>query len=816
MKPDSSIRTVLAPRGRPRVGIPAAGSISLPNLAIPAGLALATFAAAVPWLHAFRVPGQAAILLLAAILPVGLTSISAGVLQRPAGVSYGLSAAGLVVLLAATAGLHMAAAVKAIGQVPDRVVAETLPLTGNPDILAPVIVLTWLCAAASTELAYRSPTRSGVGDIALAVPVAFFVLSYAVSAAAPGRETFAGGMLLVSLVVVALGRHERLVSSVVASAASPGTASAESTGDAAVSPPTRRRVIEASIGGSVVLAVVLTTVVAGTGLLSGHPTTLNKPAPVSSAVINDPVGATASIRDGDPGLRPFPVMRIGSDRPLPGYLAAAVLENFDGSEWNFNATFEPTGERVPSPRGTIPVVGSGSVRASETVISSLPSRLLPAPDRPVSVRGQAVAVDASTGMILPRRAAPGSTFVVVSDVPVTTLAGVPAADGIGSAGESAPGSASPDLALPPDSATALGVAMRFITGLTGTRPTPTVGFLQRVLLALHTQERQLSPYAPSAPGQGTSSPGQPAGSTPPSTAAGSGSERLGGTSLSEVINAVTIDRSATPEQFATFYALVARYIGVPARIATGFRVATGSTGATVSAGTHQVDNRQAWTWVEIPVSGMGWVVADPTPDTRTGIAAPPPEQAQATPTTLPINKANAVPKNAVAGGHAIAKPARFSSRTSSGVPPWLLALIASGGVAAVLLGGPALSAIRRRLRSRARRSEDPTVLATGAWLELLDGLDRAGMRIAGSSTSSEVATEAAAHFGAEVRARVRRVAEVADRGLYSTLHPPSPDDAAGAWFAQRDLTRDILRGLDRRQRARALIAVGSSPRSPEP
>ena len=37
------------------------------------------------------------------------------------------------------------------------------------------------------------------------------------------------------------------------------------------------------------------------------------------------------------------------------------------------------------------------------------------------------------------------------------------------------------------------------------------------------------------------------------------------------MNAVTVDRAATPEQFATFFAVVARYLGVPVRVATGFR-----------------------------------------------------------------------------------------------------------------------------------------------------------------------------------------------------------------------------------------------------
>jgi hypothetical protein len=660
--------------------------------------------------------------------------------------------------------------------------------------------------------------QSALGDLALAVPIGFFVLSYAVSAAAPGRERLAGGLLLVALGIVAVARHAARGSSMVAAAAPRGGSGGIQNGGNAVPPPRRRLPIEGSLASTVVLAVFLTSILAATGLVSGRPATLNRPAPVSSSVIDDPVGATASLRDGDPEKRPFPVVRIDSDRPSSGYLAAALLDNFDGSEWTFSATFEPTGERVPARAGSIAVVGGVSLRTTETLLSDLPFSLLPTPDRPVAVRGAAVAVDGATAMILPRDAHPGTTFTVTSVVPTATLSGVPPADGIGSPGGGANGVVSPDLAMPPDSTPALAVAMRFVAGLTGSRPEPTVAFMQRLLLALRSHERQLSPYAPAEAGQGAASGETPSGdAAPPTSAPAEGGGHLRGTSLSEVINAVTVDRSATPEQFATFVALVARYLGVPARIATGFRVAPGSTGSLVPAGVHRVDNRQAWTWVEIPVAGMGWVVADPTPDVLTGISAPPPEQAQATPTTLPNNKANAVPRNATSGGHAIAKPARLNARRSSGLPGWLAGLLLAGGlVVAVLLAGPALSATRRYLRTRARRSDDPIVLATGAWLELLDGLDRAGMQVADSATGMEVAGEAAAHFGAEVRSQVVDVAVIVDRGLYSTLDPPTAEDALRAWSAQRQLTRHVLQGLDRRQRARALMTVGSSPRRPAP
>ena len=70
--------------------------------------------------------------------------------------------------------------------------------------------------------------------------------------------------------------------------------------------------------------------------------------------------------------------------------------------------------------------------------------------------------------------------------------------------------------------------------------------------ALRTDERRVSPDVAALKGQ-----------TNPAA--------LAGTSLAQVMNAVTVDRAATPEQFATFFAVLARYLGVPSRVVTGFR-----------------------------------------------------------------------------------------------------------------------------------------------------------------------------------------------------------------------------------------------------
>jgi hypothetical protein len=282
-----------------------------------------------------------------------------------------------------------------------------------------------------------------------------------------------------------------------------------------------------------------------------------------------------------------------------------------------------------------------------------------------------------------------------------------------------------------------------------------------------------------------------------------------------VINAVVNIRAATPEQFATFYALVARYLGVPARLVTGFRLAGGPGASPLAGGIHLVTNRQAWTWVEVPVAGVGWVVADPTPTAVTAASAPTPLPVQGTPTTVQPPQANAVPRTEIVGGHALGKPSAVHGPASARVPWWGVLLAVVGGVVLVLaLLGPGLASARRALRRRARRRADPSELAVGAWLELLDTLEQAGMSAGPGDTSAEVADEAGRHFGPDVAEPVHEVGAVAEQAVFSVSGPPDEEAARRAWDTQRTVRLTLHRNLDRRQRARSLLVVGSAPRDP--
>jgi hypothetical protein len=791
---------------------------------IPAALAVATFLAATPWLHVFSVPGMPGLLVVASIAAVAIPTLAIRVWRQPPVVTYAASGAGLVVFLFAAVGLHPDDLWHGLTTGPNRMLTETLPLSGSRALLTAPLLLTWLCGTASAELVGRSRRpNSGLAAVGLAIPVVCFVVAYAVSASRPGQDEIAAPLLLIILVAVAVLRH-------VTGIATAPQALVGSRVEAERRPPLWRAALA---GGAIaaVIAVVLAVAVPAAPRMSRRPVSLNRAAPLTTAMVSDPLDAMANLRDGAPHS-PRTVLRVRTSAPSSGYLATVILDGYDGGLWGFTSTFQPTGERIPTPSGSAGgaagAVGLVSVRQQDALVAALPVPFLPALDRPVAVRGLEVGADAATGMLLPSHPTAGPlSYSVRSQAPVATLATVSSADGIGAvAGGTLPGAglvSRADLALPPNTTADLGTALRFLAEITGRRPAPTVAFLQAVMASLHTREKRVDPSLAPLPA-----------STPPTSAPKEGLKKgkakqpaavavrpttrptsSGGTSLSVVINAVVNKGAATPEQFGTLYAMVARYLGVPARLVTGFRLGAASNTGAVPAGSYQVTNRQAWTWVEIPVAGMGWVVADPTPTAVTGPTAEPLTPFQAAANSLQPPQANAVPRNQTGGTHAAAKPAAVHIPDRDTLPWWGTLLAVLGGVVVILaMLGPGLAGVRRALRRRARHRSDPSELAVGAWLELLDSLEQAGMSTGPGDTSVEVANDAGRHFGPDVTGPVQEVGAVAEQAVFAVTGSPDADAAQRAWETQHDVRSAVFRGLDRRQRARALLTVGSAPRQP--
>lgn len=739
-------------------------------------VAVAGFVAALPALQAYRAGGAAGLLVVAAIGPVVIAFGAGRLLRWPAPASYGLSLAGLVVLLLAAGRFRIGVTYRDLIDGPNRVLTETLPLGGGMAALSALLVITWLAGAIAGELLARARTDRPAPPLPLAMPVLLFVLCYGVAVSAPHRDNRAGFLLLLLLAGAAVLRNFG------ATVTSQESAAADEESRAG------RRYRPVAVG--MVAAVAATAGLWGLAprvpALTGRPAAVHRAPPTSEPTVTDPVDAMAQLRDSNPGAPPQPLLQVNISGRSTGYLDLAVLDAYDGDLWQFGATFQPTGGRVP---GTTSLISSQDVTQRVAELGPLPLPMLAALDRPVFVSGLAVAADPSTGMLIPDSGRPHpASYTVVSQTGGVTLADLPPADGVGA------GSGPADGSLPQDAAPDVATTARFLATLTGQRPAPTLSFLDAAVSAIRTNDRRIDP---SLAGPRTGTP------------------HLGGTSLSEVIHAVTVNRAATPEQFATFLSMVARYLGVPARVVTGFRIGSSPDGKAVAPGRYQVTNRQAWTWVEIPVAGFGWVVVDPTPNQVTGVAAPPPEAVQAPSTTLPPRQANAVPRASILGGHALAPKSRVRIPVTHHLPVWADVLIGIGGaVVLLLLVGPGQAGLRRWWRRRSRRSPDPAELAVGAWLELLDGLGRAGLRPEPGSTSREVAAEAAGCFGPELTEPVGRVGAVAERAVFSLSAPPDAVAAHEVWQVQRSVCRQVRRGLPPGERIRSSLLVGSTPRRP--
>jgi hypothetical protein len=420
---------------------------------------------------------------------------------------------------------------------------------------------------------------------------------------------------------------------------------------------------------------------------------------------------------------------------------------------------------------------------------------LPALDRPEQVIGLSVDADANTGMLAASPSLPAS-YSVLSRAPTATARGVGTANLI-AFGTAVPGGDNAEYTeLPPGSVSDVAAAVRFAVSLTGLQARPSLGFLEDVDFSLHDRERRVVPRRSTGP---LSNPAA-----------------LAGTSLAQVMNAVTVDHAATPEQFATFFAVVARYLGVPVRVVTGFRApSAASASAPLSAGQYEVTNRDAWTWDEVPVVGYGWVVIDATPVLTTADPSAPSEPVKAAPRAQ-AKQATALPGKGAA--HAIAKPVNVKLTLPLHLDWGLVfgAGLPAAILLALLIGGLGVPALRRRLRRLGRhRLDDPVLLATGAWLELLDGLARLGVEVPPSATSTDVAVQVADRFGEELGPAVELVGTLAEQALYSTELPVDPESALAAWESQRQLYRSVRHIVPGRDRAHALLLVGNAPGPPD-
>lgn len=243
------------------------------------------------------------------------------------------------------------------------------------------------------------------------------------------------------------------------------------------------------------------------------------------------------------------------------------------------------------------------------------------------------------------------------------------------------------------------------------------------------------------------------------------------------------------EQYAVAMALMARELGMPARVIYGYRVGT----------TQTITGAQVGAWTEIYFQDLGWVRFDPTPpETHIRPEEPPPKPPEQqpfveNPPPPPLRPEVPPPDDQIPidPGKAPEDPNRIDwARVGA------LALLTGIPLLTVVL--PVALIVGLKLRRRSRRRNDPLVAnrIAGAWSELVDRARDVGRSPSASATRTEQA-EALKDDFPNVRANSDPVG-LAKEADWLVFAPGEPSDtrAQDYWASTGSVKRGMRRSVN--------------------
>jgi transglutaminase-like putative cysteine protease len=483
------------------------------------------------------------------------------------------------------------------------------------------------------------------------------------------------------------------------------------------------------------------------------------------------------------------------------YWRLTSLDTFDGTIWSSNTTYRPTRgglgteeELVPG----IPTVGS----TQQFTIRALDSIWLPAAFRPQQVTGiEGVSYNPDTASLITEdETTDGYTYTVESAIP----AGIP-----------------PDLLAQSPARVPAAIAERYLA-------LPDIS--DRVEdLSRRITANQPTPYAKARALQDFFHSGEFTYELSAQQGHGAGA----------LENFLFRTKNGYCEQFAGAYAVMARVVGLPTRVAVGF-----TPGELGDDGAYHVRDEHAHAWPEVYLEGYGWMMFEPTVGRGAGNASSwtgRPEQQDAggesttatTATTLaptspsdettPTSDPN-LPDD-LGGGAGAAGDVDEEPNTGLRV----LGMIAAGAVLWAIVV-PTLHWLRHRRRrmlmeGRAHRDRpaatpdsdltdaeiDAEVAAAmevadrvlAAWTEAAEALERAGVRRRSSETLMEFTSRAPASAGLQTEAATalrtlgRDAAQVTYASHVAAVAPDAAARATSAADAVRDAVLDQLTWVER-------------------
>jgi transglutaminase-like putative cysteine protease len=254
------------------------------------------------------------------------------------------------------------------------------------------------------------------------------------------------------------------------------------------------------------------------------------------------------------------------------------------------------------------------------------------------------------------------------------------------------------------------------------------------------------------------------------------------------IQRLLASKRGTSEQYASAYAVMARHLGVDARVVMGFRPeyqgnAFVATGRNVDA------------WVEVRFAGLGWVPIDPSP--RANPIGTRPDQPKSTSRSAQVDdplkntpaQRGGESRSAPKGQGEIPTAPADRGRTLS------VALLVAALLAVLVLAVPGAKATRR---ARRRRDRSPRRAVLGAWWETVDRLREAGLPVGPTLTTGEVVRLT------NGLPEVSGLATMVDRAAYAP-HETGADLPERAWLAARHVRRRVWSGMPVRRRFVAFL-----------
>lgn len=472
------------------------------------------------------------------------------------------------------------------------------------------------------------------------------------------------------------------------------------------------------------------------------------PPPLESSVDNPLTEVGQRLTDPD--------QAVFTDDAGPGadLWRVAVLDRYADGTWSSTARFRPLGTRLNGD----PLVSAPTSTATATVRVQAPTGgWLPTTGRTVGVAGTKALVDPSTGVIRDATAT-GPDAGSGAEYRLTWQS-VRAPDRPDFPNRLATVAAEP-MALPPE-ATVLSKA-----AATATKGEP-ASVDAALLLEKWFRDNRFRLVGPQETG---SKDAIPTGHSVPQ--------------LTKFVK----DKRGTSEQFAAAYAVMAKSIGVPVRVAVGFRQPADARAGTPAT----VHNSDVYAWPEIPVAGYGWVPLDPAGKARSdnggeggGVAG-----------ALAKKRADLSKKDPNQDDKPTRqRPIASGKTTTTWHPQALFALVAVLLLPLVALTGVAVfKAVRRRRRG----TGEPKERVLGAWREVRDRLRDHGHRPAPGLTANEVAASLPPDVASGAGVHVGVLARCVDEAVWSRVGASS-EMATTAWSAARRVEAVLAaRGLRRR------------------